>query len=691
MVETKSISFLRALLVLAGVCLAGLPVQAQYSGGTGEPNDPYQIATVADLILLGETPADYDKHFIVTADIDLDPNLPGGRVFYRAVIAPDTDYYKSDFQGILFTGVLNGNGHMISHLTIKKGGYYLGLFGVLGSEAEVKDLGVADVNLTDSEEYAGGLVGLNAGSVSNCYCTGSMTSRSDWVGGLAGDNWGYISNSRNMSSVDAYGCFVGGLVGGNSGAISSSLNSGSVNSRGCYVGGLVGASRGLISNCLSTGSINGKGGYVGGLVGANNFGSVSNSYNTGSVAGSGGSIGGLVGGNFGSVSNSHSTGSVAGSGGSIGGLVGENEGSVVRSFWDVASSGCTTSAGGSGLSTAQMQDPNTFLAAGWDFLGERGNGLCETWQVPVEKGHPELSVFMGYLPPLLPGAGTPDDPYVVETPEHLVSVGYRPMACYRLASDIDLSGIIWSAAVVPGFGGAFDGKGHKIRNMTISGDAHLGLFGLAPRGADISGLGLEDVNIVGTGQHVGALVGALGGHVSKSYSTGSIRGTASVGGLVGGNSGYVSESFSKASVTGESGLVGGLVGANQSFIANSYATGPVSGRDDVGGLIGFSESMDVWDCYSTGSVSGAGDHVGGLVGWGDRSTVSRSFWDIATSGRDASAGGRGLTTSQMQVIDTFLNAGWDFVGEAENGTEDIWWIDEGKDYPRLSWERDVDE
>jgi hypothetical protein len=54
-----------------------LPATAKYSGGTGEPNDPYQIATAADLIALGETPDDYDKHFLLTADIDLDPNLPG--------------------------------------------------------------------------------------------------------------------------------------------------------------------------------------------------------------------------------------------------------------------------------------------------------------------------------------------------------------------------------------------------------------------------------------------------------------------------------------------------------------------------------------------------------------------------------------------------------------------------------------
>jgi len=31
----------------------------------------------------------------------------------------------------------------------------------------------------------------------------------------------------------------------------------------------------------------------------------------------------------------------------------------------------------------------------------------------------------------------------------------------------------------------------------------------------------------------------------------------------------------------------------------------------------------------------------------------------------------------------FLEAGWDLVDETANGTEDIWWILEGQDYPRL--------
>ena len=115
----------------------------KYEGGTGEPNDPYQIATAEDLMLLGEAPEDYDKHFLLTADIDLDPNLPGGQVFDRAVIAPDTNDIEPDFQGTPFTGVFDGNGQTISHLTTQ-GQDYLGLFGQLESGANVKNLGAVD-------------------------------------------------------------------------------------------------------------------------------------------------------------------------------------------------------------------------------------------------------------------------------------------------------------------------------------------------------------------------------------------------------------------------------------------------------------------------------------------------------------------------------------------------------------------
>ena len=51
-----------------------------FAGGTGEPNDPYQIATAEQLTSIGSDPNLLDKHFVLVADIDLDPNLPGGRI-----------------------------------------------------------------------------------------------------------------------------------------------------------------------------------------------------------------------------------------------------------------------------------------------------------------------------------------------------------------------------------------------------------------------------------------------------------------------------------------------------------------------------------------------------------------------------------------------------------------------------------
>jgi hypothetical protein len=96
----------------------------KYGGGSGTADDPYKIATAADLIALGEDPNDYGKHFILTADIDLDPNLPppSHKVFDKAVIAPGTSYRdKSGGSGITgtpFTGVFSGEDHKISHLVV---------------------------------------------------------------------------------------------------------------------------------------------------------------------------------------------------------------------------------------------------------------------------------------------------------------------------------------------------------------------------------------------------------------------------------------------------------------------------------------------------------------------------------------------------------------------------------------------
>jgi hypothetical protein len=182
-------------------------------------------------------------------------------------------------------------------------------------------------------------------------------------------------------------------------------------------------------------------------------------------------------------------------------------------------------------------------------------------------------------------------------------------------------------------------------------------------GAEVRNLGIVDVNVVGSGQYIGALAAASGGTVRGCYSTG-----------------VVSSSY-----TGEHSCIGGLIGSGAGAVTQCYSTGVVNSTGwSVGGLVG-SNSATLGQCYSTGAVSGV-NNVGGLVGRTFSDAVTACFWDIQTSGQAASAVGTGKTTAQMHTAKTFLDAGWDFIGETANGTEDIWWIDEGQDYPRLWWE-----
>jgi hypothetical protein len=464
-------------IVAVGLLLLPIvsPATAKYSGGTGEPNDPYQIATAADLIALGETPGDYDKHFLLTADIDLDPNFPGRKVFDKAVIAPDRDAAKQGFQGTSFTGFFDGNGCTISHVTVSAKDY-VGLFGQLMSAAKVKDLGLVDVNVTGSGGNVGGLVGSNGGTLSRCYSTGAVSGKSyvgglagsgsatdsystatvsggvcvggllgsgsatrsyssgtvsgtGSVGGLVGDNRSTVTQCYSTGAVKGTEGRVGGLVGYNKGVVAQCHSTGAV-CGGYYVGGLVGEnngyhdSAGMVGECYSTGAVTGAGGPVGGLLGSNQRGTVTHCYctatvsgksqvgglvgendgydddpgvvaecfSTGAVTGAGGSVGGLLGSNHrGTVTHCYCTGAVRSSHGYVGGLVGDNTwwgddlslhaGVVTGCFWDLQRSGQATSGGGTGKTTVEMQTAQTFLDAGWDFVGETKNGTEDLWWI----------------------------------------------------------------------------------------------------------------------------------------------------------------------------------------------------------------------------------------------------------------------------------------------------------------------
>jgi len=177
-------AILRTVPILILLSLAGACAQAKFADGTGEPNDPYRIATPHDLMALGNEPNDYGRCFVLTADIDLDPNLPGGRVFDRAVIAPGTGD-AHNFKGTKFTGKFDGRGHVIRNLHIQ-GRDYLGLFGAIEREAVVVNVGLEDADVNSIPQFyglVGSLAGANSGYIALSYSTG-MVMGEDSVGGL---------------------------------------------------------------------------------------------------------------------------------------------------------------------------------------------------------------------------------------------------------------------------------------------------------------------------------------------------------------------------------------------------------------------------------------------------------------------------------------------------------------------------
>lgn len=307
------------------------------------------------------------------------------------------------------------------------------------------------------------------------------------------------------------------------------------------------------------------------------------------------------------------------------------------------------------------------------------------------------------------GTGTAEDPYLIYTAEQMNAIGEKRSDWdkhFKLMADIDLSAYTGTDFNIIGyyvtfydnkpFTGVFDENGHTISNFsyTSTDTDDIGLFRyVGGETADIKDLGLIDPNVdAGTGDRVGSLVGYLSrGNVTGYYvEGGSVSGNERVGGLVGYNyRGTIIDCSATSSVSGTT-AIGGLVGYNRDTISNCYSSGEVTGYSYVGGLFGYNRDT-ITNSYATGIVTGD-RYVGGFVGDNLVGRITDSFWDLEASGQSLGVGLgsddgiSGKTTAEMQSASTFLDAGWDFVDESENGTEDNWWILEDQDYPGLTWE-----
>ena len=221
---------------------------------------------------------------------------------------------------------------------------------------------------------------------------------------------------------------------------------------------------------------------------------------------------------------------------------------------------------------------------------------------------------------------------------------------YHLTQDIDLSGAEWTP-IGDGdnrFRGVFDGQGHVIRNLTITGEDNEdnGLFGYC-NNAIIKNIGLEDTiihvnrNIPDAPVCAGGISGvSTSSTISNCYNTGyissfSYNNESSAGGICGSydgdiisncyNTGYISSSSSR-----EGAYVGGICGEYfGSAISNCYNAGVISASFSAdepflngalaGGICGFihwiyGSSYTVSNCYNTGAVSASSDNQSAFAG-----------------------------------------------------------------------------
>ncbi len=604
-----------------------------------------------------------------------------------------------------YGGTFKGNNKTISHLFINRGSRHnTGLFQAV--DGDVSGLGLLNVNVTGADRV-GGLAGNQGGgsTISSCYVTGRVSGSKWGVGGLVGRSYRTSGTNRIVSSYALVSVRVpahvtsGGMAGG-------------------LVGWLTDQTEVVASYALGTVFAGHSSAVGGGLVGQIASGS--------------------------DVTASYATGAVTGAG-TKGGLVGSSAGTVTDSYWDTQTSGIvddSDTVAPEGKLTADLQSITSAsgIYANWDDLTIDASGTNDDdpWTFGTTKQYPVLT-FAGLdttaqyaaqpvhydtdsdgllevstLAQLhamrwdINGDGAIDSSattadttaYNAAFPNGNLSAskGCPSSGCtgYELLNNLDFdenndgaitqadttywnSGQGWmpigsDASPALRYTGDFKGNGYTVQNLFISRSAvsYQALFGGTGTNSRIESLGVTDADVTAD-DFSGILVGGNRGEIVACYTTGSMTGDNVVGGLVGWTGGAISTSYSLASVSATQNL-GGLVGSKAAAgsITNSYSTGAVS--------------------LSSGSMTS----IGGLLGESNAGTgtVSGSYWDTQTSGRQTSFGGSGAagkTTSELQSPTTYgatsndTYYGWNANIDGQAGNDDPWTFGAMDQYPALKY------
>ena len=290
----RLIALWAVLMLLVTAIPLSLADEAAWNGqAVSEPTQAdgvYQIGSAAELAWLAaqvNTAGGTAVHAVLTNDIDLN-NQP-----WTPMGGYDNEY----------TGRFDGQDHTVTGLFINAAAPRQGLFGMIGESGLVTNLTVEGV-VSSSMTFAGGIVGLNKGTVSKCVNLAAVTGtapksgNASKIGGIAGQNSGAILNCRNSGRVTALKQ-VGGIAGYQTdGRVAGCYNDGAVTageaSDNTNVGGLIGQlDKGGLYYSVNAGPVVSQNQqkygnfYVGGLVGqmsGSKAKTAFGNYNTGEVS-----------------------------------------------------------------------------------------------------------------------------------------------------------------------------------------------------------------------------------------------------------------------------------------------------------------------------------------------------------------------------------------------------------------------
>ena len=210
-----------------------------------------------------------------------------------------------------------------------------------------------------------------------------------------------------------------------------------------------------------------------------------------------------------------------------------------------------------------------------------------------------------------------------------------------LDADLDLTGLNWMG--IPIFCGEFDGGGHSIMGLSVTGDgSRRGLFRTLTETAWVHDLTVQGtVAPAGSRSQTGGIAGINAGRITGCVFDGSVTGAEAVGGIAGRNEvAGLLENCRMSGIVGGGHFVGGITGENAGVVrgcTNTAAvntteqenrislsditldtlTGSESARTvtDVGGIAGLSTGV-IRSCENQGDVGyrQMGYNIGGIAG-----------------------------------------------------------------------------